>query len=145
MQVSTLKAKNVKQTSMTKQFTPRIKWSKEWCHCTWIEQPTGKLNSYCPSEQRGFKDFTPKKGGLQKLRYGHELVSRVMTVLQVRCKAQTLDIATISASAKLQSKGACTSRLVTDQVLNITSICSVLQWNHTRKPEKIRDCERQKH
>jgi len=61
------------------------------------------------------------------LRYDHELVSRVMRVLPVQSKAQTLHIATISPSAKLQSKGACTSRFVTDQVLNITSICSVLQ------------------
>jgi len=65
--------------------------------------------------------------------------------LPVRSKAQTLHIATISASAKLESKGACTSRFVTNQVLNITSICSVSQWNHIRKPAKIRDCERQKH
>jgi hypothetical protein len=34
------------------------------------------------------------------LRYDHEFVSREMTVLSVRSKAQTLHIATISASAK---------------------------------------------
>jgi hypothetical protein len=50
-----------------------------------------------------------------------------MIVLQVRNKAQTLHIATISGSAKLQSKGACTSRFVINQGVAMKS------YSETRK------------